>query len=331
MPGRRLRAIANPDRTGYGRGAMLRANLGLLVTVFAWGSMIPCVGVMVPRWEPLFLTSSRYAVAGPVFLLILLLAEPHRGLGRAFGDWRVWLLGAIGVGLFGPLLIVGFAHTNPVTAAVLSAMAPAINAAVARIGFRQALPRSTLPAIALAVAGGVIATYNPAGDSGGAGGPFAWRGGEALILGATACWAWYSLTAQRWLAGWTQLRIAGTTIATGSVVSVLAYVLVALVGAVPLRPTVPLSALDLGLFAWMTAGPVILCFFLWHNAVHKLGFVVASLFLNLTPVVAILLAAAVLGVYPTALQLVGGALVLVGVLQSQLRQAARSRARKTPQ
>jgi drug/metabolite transporter (DMT)-like permease len=296
---------------------MLRANLGLLVTVFAWGSMIPCVGVMVPRWDPFFLTSSRYVVAGPAFLLILLLAEPHRGLGRAFGDWRVWLLGAIGVGLFGPLLIVGFAHTHPVTAAVLSAMAPAINAAVARIGFRQPLPRSALPAIALAVAGGVIATYEP----GGAGGPFAWRGGEALILGATACWAWYSLAAQRWLGGWTQLRIAGTTIATGSVVSVLIYIIVALVGLAPLRPTVPLSSLDLGLFAWMTAGPVILSFFLWHYAVHKLGFVVASLFLNLTPVVAIALSAAVLGVYPTPLQLIGGALVLAGVLQSQLRQS----------
>jgi drug/metabolite transporter (DMT)-like permease len=225
-------------------------------------------------------------------------------------------LGAIGVGVFGPLLIVGFAYTNPVTAAVLAAMAPAINAAVASIGFRQRLDRSTLPAIGLAVTGGIVATYDPAG----ANGPFDLRGGEILIVGATACWAWYSLAAQRWLAGWSQLRIAGTTIATGSVVSVLIYILVALIGLAPLRPTVPLSALDIGLFSWMTVGPVILSFFLWHNAVHKLGFVVASLFLNLTPIVAILLTAAVFGIYPTPQQLLGGALVLAGVLQSQLRR-----------
>ena len=308
--------IASGPPTRYGAAAMLRANLGLLVTVFAWGSMIPCVTAMLPRWDPFFLTSSRYAIAGPVFLLILVLAESHRGLGQALGNWRVWLLGAIGVGIFGPLLIVGFAYTNPVTAAVLAAMAPAINAAVAAIGFRQPLDRSTLPAIGLAVSGGVIATYDPAGSDG----PFDLRGGEVLILGATACWAWYSLAAQRWLQGWSQLRIAGTTIATGSVVSVLIYGLVALIGWAPLRPTVPLSSLDIGLFAWMTVGPVILSFFLWHNAVHKLGFVVASLFLNLTPIVAVLLTAGVFGIYPTPLQLLGGALVLAGVLQSQLRR-----------
>jgi drug/metabolite transporter (DMT)-like permease len=101
---------------------------------------------------------------------------------------------------------------------------------------------------------------------------------------------------------------------------VLIYVLVALIGLAPLRPTVPLSALDIGLFSWMTVGPVILSFFLWHNAVHKLGFIVASLFLNLTPIVAILLTAGVFGIYPTPLQLLGGALVLAGVLQSQLRR-----------
>src|SRR5262245_27276533 len=304
------------EHGGWGAGAMWRANLGLLITVFAWGSMIPCVNAMVPRWDPFLLTSGRYAIAGPLFLLIVVLVESRRGLGRALADWRVWVLGAVGVGLFGPLLIVGFAHTNPVTAAVLSAMAPAINAAVAWIGFREPLERSSLPAIGLAIVGGVIATYDPAG----ADGPFALRGGEILIVAATACWAWYSLMAQRWLAGWSQLRITGLTVATGSVASVAIYVLAALAGLAPLWPTIPHTTLDLGLFSWMTIGPVILGFFLWHYAVRRLGFVVASLFLNLTPVVAILLIALAFAVYPTALQLLGGALVLAGVLQSQLRR-----------
>jgi drug/metabolite transporter (DMT)-like permease len=297
---------------------MLRANLGLLVTVLAWGSMIPCVNAMVPRWDPFILTSSRYVVAGPLFLLIVALVESRHGFGRALADWRVWLLGAVGVGMFGPLLIVGFAHTNPITAAVLSAMAPAINAAVAWMAFREPLDRSSLPAIGLAVAGGALATLAPTGDPTGAGGP-ALRGGEILIVGATACWAWYSLMAQRWLAGWSQLRITGMTVATGSVASIAVYVLAALAGLAPLRPTIPHSALDLGLFSWMTIGPVILGFFLWHYAVRRLGFVVASLFLNLTPVVAILITAVAFAVYPTPLQLAGGALVLAGVLQSQLR------------
>ncbi len=68
---------------------MLRANLGLLVTVLAWGSMIPCVNAMVPRWDPFLLTSLRYVVAGPIFLLVVALAESRRGVAQALGNWRV--------------------------------------------------------------------------------------------------------------------------------------------------------------------------------------------------------------------------------------------------
>src|SRR5262249_57531665 len=108
---------------------MLRANLGLLVSVLAWGSMIPCVNAMVPRWDPFLLTSGRYVIAGPLFLLIVVLVESHRGLGRALANWRGWLLGAVGGGLFGPLLIVGVAPTHPFPAPPLSALAPALIAA----------------------------------------------------------------------------------------------------------------------------------------------------------------------------------------------------------
>lgn len=297
---------------------MMRANLGLLFTVFAWGTMIPSINVMVPRWEPFFLTTSRYLVAAPIFLLVVALVERERGLLRTLLDRRIWLLGAVGVGLFGPLLMVGIAWSHPVTAAVLAATAPALNAAVAWIGFGEPLDRSALPSMALAVAGGIVATYDPTGAEG----VFALRGGEILIIIGTLCWAWYSLAAQRWLAGWSQLRVAGTTIATGSICSAVIYCVVAATSLAPFLPTVPVSAVDAGLFAWMTIGPVILGFILWHYAVRQLGFVISSLFVNLVPVVAILLTT-LQGVFPTTLQLVGGALVLAGVLQSQLRRLPR--------
>lgn len=294
---------------------MLRANLGLLFTVFAWGTMIPCINAMVPRWDPFFLTTSRYLVAAPIFLLVVALIERPRGLGRALVDWRIWVLGAVGVGLFGPLLLVGVTLSHPVTAAVLAAAAPALNAAVAWLAFREPLARSALPAMGLTVAGAIVATY----DAAGAEGPFALRGGEILIIIGTICWAWYSLAAQRWLPGWSQLRVAGTTIATGSICSAAIYCLAAAMGLAPFLPPIPAGMVDAGLFAWMTVGPVILGFFLWHYGVRRLGFAVASLFVNLVPVVAIVLTA-LQGIYPSVLQLIGGALVITGVLQSQLRR-----------
>ena len=56
----------------------------------------------------------------------------------------------------------------------------------------------------------------------------------------------------------------------------------------------------------------------WNYGVRQLGVVVASLFLNFVPAFTILITT-LQGRPPTTMQLLGGALVLAGVLQSQLR------------
>jgi drug/metabolite transporter (DMT)-like permease len=171
-----------------------------------------------------------------------------------------------------------------------------------------------VPAILLAMAGGVLATYDP----GASGGAFDLRGGELLILLASACWAWYSLASQRWLAQWSQLRISCVTMVPGTVVSVAIYLAAALAGSADLPPAAPASLLDVGFFAWMTVMAVIAGLLGWNYGVRQLGVVVASLFLNFVPVFTILITT-LQGRPPTTMQLLGGALVLAGVLQSQLR------------
>jgi len=57
----------------------------------------------------------------------------------------------------------------------------------------------------------------------------------------------------------------------------------------------------------------------WNYGVNRAGIVVAMLFLNLTPIVAIAITA-LLGTHPRPLQIAGGALVIAGVLQAQLRR-----------
>jgi len=57
---------------------------------------------------------------------------------------------------------------------------------------------------------------------------------------------------------------------------------------------------------------------LWNFGVRRLGIVVASIYLNLIPVISVLIAVA-LGYEARWEQLVGGALVLAGVAWSQVR------------
>src|SRR5262249_29583936 len=151
------------------------------------------------------------------------------------------------------------------------------------------------------------------------GSPFDLRGGEILIIASQACWSWFSIASQRWMRGCSQLRIAGITTATGSSVLVLIYLLASALGAAQLPPVAPPSGVDLGVFAWLPLVPVLIGNLLWLHGVRRLGPVIAALFLNLTPVAAVLITTA-LGVEPNRQQLIGGGIVLLGILLAQLRR-----------
>src|SRR5262245_31407236 len=228
-------AISRPARVLL---AMLRANLALLVTVFAWGSQIPVLTELFERWDPYVLAAGRYVLAVPVLLAVLAVAEPGRTLLRPLIDGRLWLLG-LALGLFVPLYTVGIAHADPNTAAILGSTGPAVAAVVAWGCFRLPFDRTMVPAIMLAMAGGILATYDP----GAAGAAFDVRGGEALILLATACWAWYSFAAQRWYAHWSQLRISCLTMVPGASISLVICLAAGLAGGAAL-PAAPIPALD---------------------------------------------------------------------------------------
>jgi drug/metabolite transporter (DMT)-like permease len=292
---------------------MWLAHLGLLITAFAWGSQIPALTVLFERWDPYFLAAARYVLAAPVLLLILLLWEGGRFDPRPLRSGKLWLLG-LALGLFVPLYTLGIAHANPNTAAILGSAGPVIAAFVAWAGFALPLPRALMPAVLLALAGGVLATYDPARPDT----PFDIRGGEVLIVLAAICWNWYSLAAQRWLAGWSQIRISSMTMVPGAIVSVVVYAGAAALGEVPWPTRLPDTALDIGLILWMTLMAVIAGLFFWNYGVLKAGLLVSSIYLNFVPVFAVAITSA-LGTPPTALQLLGGMLVLASVVYAQRR------------
>jgi drug/metabolite transporter (DMT)-like permease len=294
---------------------MLAANLGMLLVALSWGTMIPSMKHLLLGWDPYFMALARYALAVPPMLLLLRLTERDLPWFAGFAPWRWWVLGAIGIGLFPPLYTVGLDHCNPITAAILSSTSPAITALVGRVGFGLPIAARMIPGILLTVIGCAYATYDPRL----AGLPFDLRGGEILIILASACWSWYSIAVQRWLTGCTQLRIAGVTTATGTVVLVAVYLIASTFGAADLPPAVPNNWVDTGLFLWLAFVPVMLGNILWHIGVYRLGPVIAALFMNLMPISAILITAA-LGVLPSWQQIIGGIVVLVGIMLAQLRR-----------
>lgn len=287
---------------------------GLVLLAVLWGTMVPTISHLLNTWDPLFLAALRYLGGGPALIpVLLLMGYGVTQAAKPVAFWRMALLGGIGIGGYAGLYTLGVAFSNPVTAAILSAASPAVATVTDRVIFGRRLDKRMLPGLVLAIMGCVVATV----DFTRAGNPFDLRGGEILILAAFACWSWYSTAAQRWLQGWSQLRISCVTMTVGGIALTIVYLGVAALGGVPFPPPAPDTSTDWLLLLWLVLVLVSLGVLLWNFGVNRSGVVTASLYLNLTPIVAILILS-LSGTMPNLQQVVGGAMVVLGILWAEL-------------
>ncbi|HXV26209.1 MAG TPA: DMT family transporter [Alphaproteobacteria bacterium] len=301
---------------------MIAANLGLLLTMLIWGAFIPALNLAFDRWDPWSLAAIRYWIALPLLALLMRLGRSGPLFPVGINWRRVALVGGLGFGGFGGFYTLGVAHTNPITAAILSAAGPVIAAVVVHFGYGGRLAPGTRPALVLAFAGGMLAMVNWRAT----GNPLVFQGGEILLLLAALCWCWYSVEAQRSLAGMTQMQITFLTMIPASIVLTLAYLAAGFLGVAHLPMPRP-SGTDLLIFLYMGGAVAAVGVMMWNFGVQRLGVVVASIYLNLIPVVAVAISVA-LGTPLRIEQLVGGILVLSAVALSQLASLAELRQRE---
>ena len=298
-------------------------NLALVAVACAWGTMIPVITHLAKTWDPFFLGAARYVGGVPLLYAALWLKEGFARPAVRPAIWRALVPGWLGLAGFAFIFTIGVAHANPVIAAVLGAANPVIGAVIGGVFFRIPFDRRLAPAVILAVAGCALASIDWSNLT------LELRGGEPLVLIASSMWAWYSIAIHRWLDGWSQLRKAANTMAHGAVPLIIGYFLARELGwaqAVPAMPT----GWDIGIFLWVIAGVVVIGLLLWNFGVAKTSLVVASLYTNLVPIIAVALLA-VGGQAPTLSQIAGGALVIGGVAWCEWRLLrARSAAAALP-
>ncbi len=302
-------------------------NLALIAVACAWGTMIPVISYLSKTWDPFFLGAVRYVGGVPLLYAALWLSEGFARPAAQPAVWRALVPGWVGLAGFAFVFTIGVAHSNPVIAAVLGAANPVIAAVVGGVIFRVPFDRRLTPAVILAVIGCALASIDWSNLS------LELRGGEPLVLVASSMWAWYSIAVHRWLDGWSQLRKAANTMAHGAVPLTIGYFLARELGWAHSAPAMP-AGWDLGIFLWVIGGVVVVGLLLWNFGVAKTGVVVASLYTNLVPVIAVTLLA-IGGHPPTLAQIAGGALVIGGVAWSEWRllraRAAADRALAAPE
>jgi drug/metabolite transporter (DMT)-like permease len=299
-----------------GGTAMRRSAVFPLTAVIAWGGMFAVLAAALRRVDVSNLTSIRYGLATVIFVAILVAREGWAALRPGNRLVEVAILGALGYGAFNLLLGLALGHTRPQNAALIVALTPLLTVLVRWIRDRITPRPATLALIGTALVGVVlvITKGHPALGSFGV--------GDLLMLGAVTGWAVYTHGASRF-GEWSPLRYATLTAIFGTA-AVLAFTVVAdLAGWQHLPSTGDVAALWSHLAYVVLIGTVI-ALLAWNVGIRALGAPNASLFMNLVPVVALVIAV-VQGYRPGPVELLG-LLITVAAIVAANALARRSAA-----
>jgi drug/metabolite transporter (DMT)-like permease len=295
-----------------GRADLVRnaivANLGLVLMVVIWGAMFPAIERILATWDVFSATAGRHTVALVGLLLVMSIRERRVPVRRDMPWGRLLLLGFFGMSMTSLMMTLSIELSSGVSAAIASATNPISSAVTARLLHRVPLLPGIVLGAVLSTAGALVSILGGAGDA------VTLGGGEALVVAANVLWTWYSMMAQRWLAGYSQLHITGLTALTG--VAGL-YATIALAGASGLAAFRVDLSLEPVLLLLAAGASVAIGNSLWHYGVSRVGVTLAAMYGNLIPVVASAIAFWA-GTPPTAAQLIGAAVIIAGVLYAQV-------------
>ena len=301
-------------------GAQRRATIVLLLAALIWGSMIPVLAALAEHYDKWLLSWLRYVLGLPVLWLAVLCSTPPVAPPGPLHAGRLFRLGAA-MTAFSVLYTFGVANAHPATAAIVLMCGPIWATILSRLLLHTMPPPGFYLTLMLVVGGGVLVVLGTPGRTDGGLGV---EGGEILLVVAQLCWSWYSIRAQQWLADRGQMALSALSSSVASVLLGGVCLIVWMTLGLDLPTRMP-TLLEGGMIVWIGVLGVAVAVLLWNTGVSLVGVPVASLFSNSAPVFAIGLAA-LMGFAPSWLQLAGGAIVLVGIAQLQIRQTRMARA-----
>lgn len=287
----------------------LAPEVGLLAVVLVWGVNFAVIKVPLEVAPPFTVNLLRFAVSLTVLGALHVGQARARGVSPlatfAAGPWAVVGLGLLGILVYQVGFIVGVDRVSAGTAALLIATSPAWTALTAHLlGHERLLPLGWAGFGASLVGVALVVVGNPEAAFGGG------RSGVALMLAASLAWGVYTTLARP------LLQRGATSVGLtfwGIVVSAPGLVLLAL----PELDTVAWS----GFGIWEVAAVVFsgglstgLAYAIWNQSVLRVGASRTAAFSNLVPVVGVIAGVVLQGERVTALQALGGALIVLGVV-----------------
>ncbi len=285
----------------------LAANAGAFVAAALFGASVVAVRVAVQDVPPLSLAVLRFGQGGLLLVVVLLLVG---GWGMPRVEYRdlplLVLLGAVLFAVFPVTFNASLRLIGASRGALLLATIPLWSALLARIARSERLVPRQVVGVFLSLGGVGLALVE--GGVGRQGGLEA-LAGDGLMLVTALCGAAYAVLAQRAFARYGALTVTTYAMVLGTLLLLPFGLAEGLVGVLP-----RLDGQTVALLVFLGVFGGALGFFLWTFALTRLTPTQVAVYINLNPLVAMVLAAALLSERLTVAFAAGFGLVLLGVL-----------------
>jgi drug/metabolite transporter (DMT)-like permease len=301
--------------------AQTRAYVALLLIVVLWASYPAAIKLALPDMPPFVMAALRCAIASIFLVTMLLRSGVDTTLAVAPGALRAFVvLGICGifVSTQGSYLAIFYSTASNIV--LLQAASPVMIALGARFYLGERLHRRQWLGVAISASGVLLVITNGRlwslrpGDV---------HVGDLINIFTLAGWSAYTVYSKRVLADTSPAVLTTAAYVAGTLLIVPTAIVTA-----PLFPPPNFGSVT----AWVVvlyqaiAGAVAHVY--WSRAIHVVGPSRSGIFLNLQPVVGLVLAALLLREQLGLWQLLGGACVLAGVTLTTRHMGG---ARRTPQ
>lgn len=288
-----------PVVTGFGT-----IDLLLLLMAAIWGANFFAVQYGTAHMPGLAFNSARIALGAAVMLLITIVTVREPWPSRA-DTWRLLGYGVIGNGIYQYLFVQGLSRARGGSASLILAASPAALALLGWATRSEKMSRFLVAGVALSVVGVSMVML---GDNVTPGHSSSWLGSAYLAL-AVVAWAIYATLLRPLTQRINGLQLTLITL-VGGLIPLLAFTANDLLatewGALTFRTWAAM--------AYAGLGAIVVAYLIYYHGLKKLGTTRTSLYANLQPFVAILVAWRFQNDIPTIWQVMGFLCITGGLL-----------------
>jgi drug/metabolite transporter (DMT)-like permease len=279
--------------------------------VAVWGANFSVIKFALREFPQVSFNALRLILASVVFLVAIAVREKD-AWRRARLDWtRIALLGIIGHFLYQLAFVAGVARTSASNAALIFGATPIAVALLAAFAGHERVPFARWVGAALSLFGIYVVVGHRATWSS------ATFVGDVLVFAGMFCWSTYSVVSQPLLERLSPLVVTGYSMVIGAAL----YVLFAIPTffATNWRAISPASWLAMTMSSLLALA---FAYIVWYTGVQRIGSSRTAIYSNLTPIVAMIVAAVWLNEPIETTQIIGAATIIGGVFVSRFASSA---------